>query len=54
MKFGYLQVKTGLSNILLNYNVKVSPKTIEPLQFSKITLMKTCEEGIWLNFIKRN
>lgn len=54
MKFGYLQVKTGLSNLLLNYNVEITSKTIEPLQFSKVSLMKTCDEGIWLKFIKRN
>lgn len=54
MKFGLMQVKTALVNILSNYNVTVSSKTIEPLTFSKQSLMLTCEDGIWLEFVKRN
>lgn len=54
MKFGFMQIKTGLANLLLNFNIEISPKIIKPLQFSKISIMKKSEDGIWLNFIKRN
>lgn len=53
VRFGMMQSKAAIAMILSKLNVQLSPKTVEPLTFSKVALMLTCEDGIWLRFLKR-
>lgn len=53
MKFGMMQVKAAIANILLRYNVHISAKTKQPIRFSKKAYLKTSEDGIWLKFQKK-
>lgn len=54
MRFGLMQSKAGLATIVYKYNVILSPKTEEPLTFSKKTMMLTCENGIFIRLQKRS
>ena len=54
MKFGLTQSKAALATMLGKYNVKVSPRTKEPLQISNISFLLAIEGGVWINFEKRN
>uniref|UniRef100_U5ENT2 Putative cytochrome n=1 Tax=Corethrella appendiculata TaxID=1370023 RepID=U5ENT2_9DIPT len=53
MKFGLAQSKMGIAKLLAKYSVKISAKQEMPLQFSKKTLILTSENGVWINFVKR-
>lgn len=53
IRLGLMQVRTGIASILLNFDVKVSQKTVLPLQFDPKTFVRHCKDGLWLNFIKR-
>lgn len=54
MKFGMMQVMAGVATIIQRYTIKISPKTKQPIEFSKKAYLKTSENGIWLQFEKKN
>lgn len=53
MKFGLLQSKYGLVNILQKYQLKLSKRTETPLRISKQSFLLSPVGGLWLEFIRR-
>lgn len=53
IKFGMAQSKAAIASLLSRYTIKLSPRTIEPLTFSKKAFVLTSENPIYLNFEKR-
>ncbi|XP_055684667.1 cytochrome P450 6j1-like [Lutzomyia longipalpis] len=53
MKFALFQVKAAISSILRNFDISLSPKTENPLKFSKKSFLLVAEGGIWVKFEKR-
>lgn len=48
-----LQVKAAIATVMLNYNVSITERTEEPLNFAKGGFILACEEGIWVRFERR-
>ncbi|XP_075217490.1 putative cytochrome P450 6a23 isoform X2 [Lycorma delicatula] len=53
IRFGILQVKTGLATLLSNYNFDRIPKTQVPMEFYAKTLLTTPKKEIKLKITKR-
>lgn len=53
IRFALMQSKAAIATVLSRMDVHLSPKTAEPLTFSKVALMMTCDDGIFVNFKKR-
>lgn len=49
MKFVMVQLKYGLAKLLMNYDFKVSPKTVEPLTLDPKNMVTTPKQRIYLN-----
>ncbi|XP_020281100.1 probable cytochrome P450 6a13 [Pseudomyrmex gracilis] len=47
-RFGYMQTKVGILNILSNFKVKLHPRTSVPLIFGKTTTVPTAKGGVHL------
>lgn len=54
IRFAMMQSKAAIATVMSQFDVHLSPKTVEPLTFSKVSLMMTCDDGIYVNFKKRN
>ncbi|XP_049788050.1 probable cytochrome P450 6a14 [Schistocerca cancellata] len=54
MRFGLLQTKVGLTNILSRYNIEPCEKTIRHLSFEPRAIVLTPKGGIQLRLSKRN
>ncbi|XP_047118281.1 probable cytochrome P450 6a14 [Schistocerca piceifrons] len=54
MRFGLLQTKVGLTNILSNYKAEPCEKTVRHLSFEPRSIILTPESGIQLRLSKRN
>lgn len=52
MRFGILQTKVGLINVLRNFDVSVDKKTKTPLKVDVNSLFPKADGGIWLNMEK--
>ncbi|CAH1236177.1 unnamed protein product [Diabrotica balteata] len=52
MRFGIMQTKVGLTNILKNYKVGVNKKTKQPLKLEIPSFVPQVEGGIWLDLKK--
>lgn len=53
IRFALMQSKAAIATVMSRFDVHLSPKTVEPLTFSKVSLMMTCDDGIYVNFKKR-
>ncbi|XP_075217745.1 putative cytochrome P450 6a23 [Lycorma delicatula] len=53
MRFGLLQVKTGLATLLSNYNFDQIPETQVPIVLSAKSILTTPKDGIKLKILKR-
>ncbi|KAK9884789.1 hypothetical protein WA026_009014 [Henosepilachna vigintioctopunctata] len=51
-RFGIMQAKIGLIAVLLNYEVSINAKTVEPLTFEPESFILTTKGGLWLNVEK--
>ncbi|KAF2880764.1 hypothetical protein ILUMI_25409 [Ignelater luminosus] len=51
MRFGIMQVKTGLCMLLKNYKYSINPNTKEPLELD-MGVMCCAKDGIWLDVAK--
>lgn len=54
MRFGLMQAKVGLSTILLNYQLKLSPNQQKPIEINKKSLVLMPAKPVLLEFSKRN
>lgn len=52
-RFALMQIKVVIVHILLNYDIKVSKKTMLPLEIDPKYLIPHAKGGLWLNFYKR-
>ncbi|XP_002056774.2 probable cytochrome P450 28a5 [Drosophila virilis] len=53
MRFALAQIKAALVEIIVNFDVKVNPKTRKDNKFSPIGIVTSLEGGIWLDFAAR-
>ncbi|KAL3280181.1 hypothetical protein HHI36_017681 [Cryptolaemus montrouzieri] len=51
-RFGMMQTKVGLVALMLNYEITVSKKTREPLQYDPQSFVTSTKGGIWLDLKK--
>lgn len=49
MRFGLIQAKLGLAEMLLNFKFVLNPKTQSPMELDKSDLFMSALGGIWLN-----
>lgn len=49
-RFGIMQVKVGIVNVIKNFEVIVNGKTKEPIQIDPKSFLNTALGGLWLNF----
>ncbi|KAF5289838.1 hypothetical protein FQR65_LT11724 [Abscondita terminalis] len=52
-KFAIAQIKVVIAHLVLNYDIRVNPKTRVPLEIDPAYFLLTAKGGIWLNFFKR-
>ncbi|KAH0821408.1 hypothetical protein GEV33_001383 [Tenebrio molitor] len=52
LRFGMLQSKVGLTELLKNYRIKLSNKVQLPLQMDKQSFISSAEGGVWLDVEK--
>ncbi|XP_055697198.1 probable cytochrome P450 6a14 [Phlebotomus papatasi] len=52
MRFGMMQTRVGLANLLSKYRVKTTPKTPIPLVFSPSSSVLSAKSGMWLRLEK--
>lgn len=50
MKFGILQVKTGVAYVIKNFEVTINEKNKKPIEFNPFNIIIEFIGGIWLNF----
>lgn len=48
-----MQTTASIAMVMSKFNIKLSSKTVEPLTFSKGSLMLNCDDGVWIEFTKR-
>jgi len=53
-KFGIMQLKMGIAELVMKFNIKVNKKTKEPLELDPKQFMAMPIGGIWLTFEPRN
>lgn len=54
IRFGMMQSMAAVATVLSKFHIEIAGETQLPLTFSKISLTLTCEDGIWIRFIKRD
>lgn len=52
-RFGLMQIKAAVVNLVLDFEMKVNKKTKIPLEIDPTSLINQPKGGIWLNFYKR-
>lgn len=53
MRFGLLQVKTGLTTVLSKYNFDKAPETQVPIEMDCKSITSSAKDGIKLKISKR-
>nr|QZM07450.1 cytochrome P450 monooxygenase CYP347AE1 [Lasioderma serricorne] len=53
-KFGLLQMKLGIMNVVSNFKMEVGEKTKRPLEIDPSFFLMATKGGIWVRFKKRN
>ncbi|GAB0095793.1 hypothetical protein DMENIID0001_112190 [Sergentomyia squamirostris] len=54
LRFGMMQTKAGIANLILNYNFTPSGRTKYPIQYSKTSILFSMEGGFWVKIAKIN
>ncbi|KAF5284549.1 hypothetical protein FQA39_LY16999 [Lamprigera yunnana] len=52
-RFALMQIKVALMNIVRYFDIKVSNKTVVPLQIDPTSIVIRAKGGIWIQFFKR-
>nr|UOV22656.1 cytochrome P450 6a23 [Epicauta chinensis] len=52
LRFGMVQTKLGITSLLRNYQIKINPRTQEPIKMHKNSFILAAEGDIWLDVEK--
>ncbi|KAF5289835.1 hypothetical protein FQR65_LT11721 [Abscondita terminalis] len=52
-KYATSLIKSAVSYLVLHYEIRLNPKTKQPLEMDPTTFLLVPKGGLWLNFIKR-